>query len=104
MKKEKGFPQNFKEDIYIAMLSKIVLSIEESIDIIFDTFNKEDFEIRIVDRVSTYDNVKSIASRDSQVEPGLQLIDNMCSILRMKKTGNDKYDFYLLIEDWVQEV
>jgi len=104
VKKEKGFPQNYKEDIYIAMLSKIILNIEESIDIIFDTFNKRDFEARIIERVSTYDNVRTITSKDSQIEPGLQLVDNMCSILRMKKSGNDKHDFYLLIEDWVREV
>lgn len=86
------------------MLSKIILNIEESIDIIFDTFNKRDFEARIIERVSTYDNVRTITSKDSQIEPGLQLVDNMCSILRMKKSGNDKHDFYLLIEDWVREV
>lgn len=103
-KKSKGFPQNFKEDTYIAMLSKIVLDIEEDFSIIFDTFNKKDFEDRIIERISSYKNVQAIMARDSQVEPGLQLVDNMCSILRLHKSELDKYGFYPMIEDWVREV
>lgn len=104
VKKDKSFPQNFKEDTYIAMLSKIVLDIEEDISIIFDAFNKTDFEDRIIDRISTYNNVQAIMPRDSQKEPGLQFVDNICSILRLHKSGTDKHEFYPLIEKWIKEV
>ena len=74
------------------------------ISIIFDTFNKSDFEDRIIDRISSYGNVQAIMARDSQIEPGLQLVDNMRSILRLHKSDSDKYGFYPMIEKWVREV
>lgn len=104
IKKGSSFPQNFKEDIYIALLSRIVLDIMEDVSIIFDTFNKSDFEERIVDRISAYSNVQAIMPRDSQKEPGLQLVDNMCSIMRLHKSNSDSYGFYSLIDKWVREV
>lgn len=104
IKKNKAFPQNYKEDVYIAMLSKIVLSIEEDISIIFDAFNKQDFEERIIERISGYINVQAIMARDSQKEAGLQIVDNMCSIMRMHVSGTDTHDFYSMVEDWVQKV
>lgn len=103
IKKSKSFPQNFKEDTYIALLSRIVLSIDSDISIIFDTFNKQDFEKRIIDRISTYGNVQAIMPRDSQIEAGLQYVDNICSIIRHHLSGTDKNEFYTLIEDWVRE-
>ena len=104
IKKNKSFPQNFKEDTYIAMVSKIVLNIEQDISIIFDSFNKEDFETRIIDRISTYSNVQAIMARDSQLEHGLQLVDNMCSIIRLHMSNTDDYGFYEMIKNWVTEV
>lgn len=104
IKKNKSFPQNFKEDTYIALLSRIVLNIEHDVSIIFDTFNKKDFEARIIDRISTYGNVQAIMPRDSQLEAGLQIVDNMCSIIRLHMTGMDEYGFYEKIEQWVTEV
>ena len=77
---------------------------EEDISIIFDAFNKTDFEDRIIDRISTYNNVQAIMPRDSQKEPGLQFVDNICSILRLHKSGTDKHKFYPLIEKWIKEV
>ena len=103
IKKTKAFPQNFKEDTYIALLSRIVLSIEDDISIIFDTFNKQDFEKRIADRISTYGNVQAIMPRDSQLEPGLQYVDNICSIIRHHLSGTDNNKFYELIETWVRD-
>lgn len=38
------FNQDIKERIYLQLLNNIVLNIDEQIDIIFDTFNKKDFE------------------------------------------------------------
>ncbi|MCQ2530128.1 MAG: DUF3800 domain-containing protein [Lachnospiraceae bacterium] len=104
VKKGVGFPQAFKEDTYITLLAKIVSSIEEDISIVFDTFNKRDFEEKIVDRISSYNHVQAIMSRDSQKEPGLQFVDNLCSIMRMHKSGSDENNFYSLIENCVREV
>lgn len=104
MKKNETFPQTLKEDAYIALLSRIVLNIEEEISVIFDTFNKKDFEKRIIDGISPYSNVKDIMSCDSQREEGLQLVDNMCSIMRLHLSGMDDYGFYELIKGWVRQV
>ena len=42
------------------MLEKIVSNIADDIDIIFDNFNKKDFEMKIVERIGSKDNVRSI--------------------------------------------
>lgn len=104
VKKGDSFPQAFKEETYITLLAKIVSSIEAEVSIIFDRFNKRDFEDRIIDRLSSYHNVQAIMPRDSQKEPGLQFVDNLCSIMRMNKSGVDENNFYKIIEKWVQEV
>ena len=104
LKKNKGFPQNFKEDTYIALLSRIILSIEANVSVIFDSFNKADFETRIIKRMSEYSNVQAIMARDSQLEGGLQFVDNMCSVIRMKMSDSDKHGFYPMIEKCVQRV
>jgi len=104
IKKGKAFPQHFKEDMYISMLSRIVLHIEQDVSIIFDTFNKKDFEERIVNRISLHKNVQAIMSRDSQLEAGLQIVDNMCSIIRLHLSETDHYKFYDKIEKWVTKV
>lgn len=104
IKKSKSFPQNYKEDTYIALLSRIVLSIEDDISIIFDSFNKADFEARIIERMLTYVNVQAITPRYSQLEPGLQLVDNMCSIIRLHLSDADSAKFYERIKSWVKSV
>ena len=104
IKKSPRFPQTYKEDVYISLLSNIVLGIKEDISIIFDTFNKPEFERRIADRIYLYSNVQAIMPRDSQLEPGLQFVDNMCSIIRLNLSGQDKYNFFEMIKDWVIEV
>ena len=104
IKKAASFPQNFKEDSYIALLSRIILSIEENVSVIFDGFNKRDFEERIVERMLLYGNVQDILPGDSQLEPGLQYVDNICSIIRIHKMNADSYDFYSKIKDWTIEV
>ena len=48
-------------------------------------------------------NVKSIMPGDSQLIPGLQFADNLCSVVRMKLVDEDKNDFYSIIQDLVKE-
>ena len=104
IKKGVYFTQTFKEETYITLLSKIVSSIEADISVIFDTFNKVDFQERILNRIASYENVQAIMPRDSQLEPGLQFVDNLCSVIRLHKSGKDEYDFYSQIENSVIEV
>lgn len=41
---------------------------------------------------------------DSQEEPGLQFIDNICSVLRLYRASKDENEFYKIIEEMVREV
>ena len=104
IKKGPSFLQSRKEDVYVLLLSKIVASLEEETDIIFDTFNKMDFESRITNTILPYSNVSSIQARDSRTEAGLQFIDNICSTIRLHLSGKDQNGFYKIIEDRVQNV
>ena len=104
IKKRSGFPQLEKEKTYILLLNKIVSSIDHDIEIVFDTFNKLNFERKIIESVSGRENVIAISAQDSQLEPGLQFVDNLCSILRLKKSYKDTYNFYAFIEQFVIEV
>ena len=104
VKKHAHFTQPLKETTYLTLLSNIVATIEEDVSIVFDTFNKSDFEKRIVDLITGYPNVQAIMPRDSQKEEGLQFVDNLCSIIRLHLSGTDKDNFYQLIAEKVKEV
>lgn len=104
VKKGSVFSQNEKEIVYIKLLSKIIDAVDNQIDVIFDTFNKPDFETKIIEEISKKENVLSILSADSQEEYGLQFVDNMCSIARLHKSNNDKYGFYDKIVTFIKEV
>lgn len=90
------FNQDSKERIYLQLLNNIVLNIDEQIDIIFDTFNKKDFEEKIIKSLSQLPNIDSIKSQDSEIEFGLQFIDNICSIIRLHIDKKESTLYYLL--------
>ena len=104
VKKDSPFVQSLKEQVYIELLSGIVASISEDVSIIFDKFNLPAFETRIVQTISKYKNVQAIMPQDSQIEPGLQFADNICSILRHKKATNVASEYYKLLENKIREV
>ncbi|GEM_PF-1821862 len=104
IKKGEHFCQEYKEATYITLLSKIISTIESEISVIFDGFNKPDFEYRIVNRVLSYRHVQAIMPMDSQRETGLQFVDNLCSVIRLNKSNSDVYEFYELIKNFVIEV
>jgi len=54
--------------------------------------------------IISYQNVQAIMSMDSQKEAGLQFVDNICSVVRLHKSGTDEFGFYKLIEKHVKEV
>ncbi len=85
-------------------MRSILASLKQETIVIFDGFNKKDFENKIVESATDFDLIQSICPRDSQKEHGLQFADNICSVLRRKKTGRDPWDFYGLIRDRTIEV
>lgn len=95
-KTDKRFNQKRKEQVYIKLLNKIVSNIDCQMDVIFDTFNKNNFEKEIVSSISQYPNINSIASQDSRLEYGLQFIDNICSIIRLHIDKQESALYYLL--------
>lgn len=95
-KDDNKFDQDSKEHIYIQLLNKIVSNIDDQIEIIFDTFNKKDFEEKIIKSLSQLSNVDSIKSQDSEIEFGLQFIDNICSIIRLHVDRKESTLYYLL--------
>ena len=104
LRKNKEFNQVLKESVYITLLSSVLSSLESKTVVIFDSFNKADFEERIIQSASVMNNVVEILPRDSQNEPGLQFIDNLCSAIRRKKSNDDPWGFYEIIKDKVKEV
>ena len=104
IKKDSYFPQTLKEDVYIQLLSKIVESSSDGLNIIFDTFNKQDFEANIINTISSFSSVVSIKSCDSQRNPGLQFVDNLCSTCRRYLSNDDPNNFYEIIKEKIKEV
>ena len=94
--------QTLKQSIYITLLSKIVSSVDEEVEIIFDGFGIEEFENDIVKSIKAITNVKSIRHGDSQEEKGLQFIDNVCSSIRHHITEGEKDMYYEIIADLVR--
>lgn len=103
IKKGDVFNQKQKENQYIQLLNNIVLSIPYDIEIIFDSFNKKDFENKIIHFIELNENVISIQPRNSFDEAGIQFVDNLCSVIR-RSFLDDKNEFYLLIENNVIQV
>lgn len=103
VKKEKSIKKSIKNKIYIRMLTKMINSVDQDFEIVFDK-NVPDYDENIILAASKISNVISIKSADSQLTPGLQLVDNMCSIIRRKYSMSDDDHFYELIEENVREV
>ena len=103
-KDDSSFTQKSKEDAYIKLLSKILLEIKDRVNIIFDRFNKKDFENRIIGLSKEFVSIETIMGIDSHLEEGLQFIDNLCSVIRLYKSNSDKYNFYTMIEKYSTEV
>ncbi|MGX8850958.1 DUF3800 domain-containing protein [Amedibacillus sp. YH-ame10] len=95
--------QETKEKQYILLLDNIVSKTSKGIDIIFDSFNKNNFEQKIIDTIKLRKHVISIKKQDSRLEAGIQFIDKICSVIRMYKT-NVENDFYKFIADNILEV
>lgn len=104
LKRTEHISQSIKEDVYIYLLEKIVSSIDEEVDVIFDKFNMNKFETRIIKVISFFSNVDSIIPGDSQLVPGLQFVDNLCSVIRLKISNQDNNNFYMIISNIIKKV
>ena len=104
IKKEKKIKQSIKEKIYLKAIRSIVAFIGTDIDVVFDGFSKNEFVNNIRDLLMSLNNVNSATPGDSQLVPGLQFVDNVCSVVRRYKSGTDKYGFYEIIKHNVKEV
>lgn len=102
-KKEGCFNQAMKEEQYIYLLNNIVSYIGYNIDIIFDSFNKLNFEQKIIELIGQHPNVVSIKSKDSFDEHGIQFVDNLCSVIRLFHK-DCKNHYYSIIKDKVIKV
>jgi len=104
LKKDVHFSQKEKERAYINLVSKIVSSIAQNVEICFDRFNLPSFEANIVKKLLSFPNVIDAKSADSQNEAGLKFADNLCSVMRLHKTCSDESKFYDIIQERVFEV
>ena len=103
IKKNHQFNQCEKEEQYIYLLDRIVSSIPHNVEIIFDAFNKVDFEDNIIEYIGKKENVLNIESRNSYDEPGIQFVDNLCSVIRLSYLDS-KNNYYQIIKDKVSQV
>ena len=103
IKKEDIFNQEIKENVYIDLLTKIVCSIDNNIHVIFDSFNKSNFESKIIYSIKHLENVLSIESKNSYDEPGIQFVDNLCSVIRISYLDS-KNDYYQIVQNKVIHV
>ena len=104
IKKSYKMNQVLKESVYITLLSSIVSSLDSKTAVVFDTFNKPDFEEKIVKSLETIAVVDSVYPCDSQTKPGLQYVDNICSVIRLYRSDEDTYAYYGMIDKMIIEV
>ena len=98
-KNKESMKQSKKEKIYINLLEKIVDNIDNEVDIVFDDFGRIDFEDKIITRLSKKYNVKSVTPKNSQKEAGLKYVDNICSVIRLYRSNEDRFKFFESIKD-----
>ena len=60
--------------------------------------------MHIIGTLISFNKVSSALATDSQTEIGLKYVDNLCSVVRLKKPNQDEHDFYTLIEKRTKEV
>ena len=104
LKKSKKLSQKEKERAYINLVANIIASINKQVDVVFDMFNKKDFEAAIIKKLQSFRHVTNAHAADSQKETGIKFVDNLCSTIRLHLINEDAYGFYDIIQPWVKEV
>lgn len=93
-----------KESAYITLISNILSNLKCECTVVFDRFGKKDFEARIIDSANDNALVTEIYPEDSQVDPGLQFADNICSTIRLHISDDDPHNYFGIIEDMIEEI
>ena len=96
--------QPVKQSVYISLLTRIVSSIKPNMVVIFDNFGIDSFENDIIHAVGMIEQVKMISAADSQIEPGLQFVDNICSVIRRHICSEEGDLFFEYISDRIKPV
>lgn len=91
------FKQKDKERTYINMLTAIVTSIPNSVDVYFDGFRNQGFENSIIKKLESLPNVRSAKPTVSETEHGIIVIDNLCSVIRRHEMNQDNAGFFTII-------
>lgn len=104
IKKTFHLDDKIKTNIYIKILDRIISSLGFQVDIIFDVFGNPKKENKIIIELTKNKNVNSINGKDSQQNHGIQLVDNICSVVRLKITNKDIYNYYSIIEKNIKKV
>lgn len=102
-KKSIHLTQDKKEELYIHLITNIIKKCEK-VSVIYDCFNNSKFESRINNEIKRLANVESIEAKDSQVEHGLQFVDNLCSVIRLHISKADIYNYFDIISSNVIKV
>lgn len=92
-KKDIHLTQERKEEIYLNLITNIVKQCK-NVSVVYDSFNNLKFERKINNELSRMNNVDIVVAKDSQEEHGLQFADNLCSVIRLHLSKNDKYNYY----------
>ena len=100
-KKNYGFHQREKEKQYIHLLKLIVVALDTDSFIVFDSFGKDFFELKIKKEIGKLDHCAGIECYDSQKEKGIQFADNVCSVIRHHLLNDDFNCFYEIISNKV---
>ena len=101
-KKYAHFSQSEKEDLYIQLLVRLLAACQDEVDVVFDSFGLPSFESRIIEVASLQPKVSRVCAKNSELVPGLQFVDNICSVIRRHITGTDHDSFYQMIENIVK--
>ena len=103
-KRSNIFRQREKETAYIKLLSEITGMIVFPVEIVFDSFNLHSFEERIAKRISGFENVLSVHPEKSETQPGIILVDNICSVIKRHLKSDDSEGLFSIIKATVKRI
>ena len=103
IKKNSNFKQSNKEKAYLELISKIAQKCG-NVSVVFDSFNNPRFEAKIIEKLCELDNVIDVKPKNSQDEPGIKFVDNLCGTIRLHIMKRDYNNFYKYISFNVVEI
>ena len=98
------FKQKEKERSYINMLSSIISSTNNPVDVFFDSFGNQEFENSIIKKLESFPNVRQANSTVSETDHGIIIVDNLCSVIRLHEMHQDNEGFFTFITTNLKKV